>query len=347
MRISAKTFGAFFLIFSCSVVSGGSVKKKEKAAKSREEITSDVLTVLWREPMDIASRNLYYGRGGEEHQPHGPFTFVSEDMDGSNPKFTVRDRDGMKWKVKLGTEARPETVATRLVWAVGYFANEDYFLPEFRVEDMPAHLERRHADRFIEPDRSMRNVRLKREPKDEKKIGIWRWRDDPFSSTREWNGLRVMMALINNWDLKDSNNGIYDEKRKGQPDERIYMVSDLGASFGTAWLDRTHEKSKGNLEWYTRTKFIEKIHPDSVDFEDPRRPAFIVLANPHEFFSRVRLEWIGHDVPRTDARWMGGLLAKLSDNQIRDAFRAAGYSQQEIDGFASVVENRIAELNKL
>ena len=36
----------------------------------------------------------------------------------------------MKWRVKLGVEARPETVASRLVWAVGYYANEDYFLPE-------------------------------------------------------------------------------------------------------------------------------------------------------------------------------------------------------------------------
>jgi len=347
MRISVKILSIFFLVSWYSLISAGSVKKKDKAAKSQEEITSNVLTVLWREPEDIGSRNLYYGRGGEEHQPHGPFTFVDEDLDGSNPKFTVRDREGVKWKVKLGAEARPETVATRLVWAAGYFVNEDYFLPEFRVEDMPAHLQRRHADRFIQPDRSMLNVRLKREPKDEKKIGSWRWRDDPFSATRELNGLRVMMALINNWDLEDKNNSIYDEKRKGQPDERIYMVSDLGASFGTAWLDRTHEKSKGNLNWYTRTKFIKKVRPDSVDFEDPRRPAFIVLANPVEFFRRVHLRRIGRDVPREDVKWIGGLLAKFSDDQIRDAFRAAGYTPQQIDGFAAVVETRIAELNKL
>ncbi len=346
MRISAKILSVFFLMSSWALISGGSVKKKDKAAISQEEITSNILTVLWREPGDITSRNLYYGRGGEEHKPHGPFTFVSEDMDGSNPKFTVQDRDGVKWKVKLGTEAQPETAATRLVWAAGYFTNEDYLLPEFRVEDMPR-LERRHANHFLEADRSMRNARLKREPKDEKKVGIWRWRNDPFSSTRELNGLRVMMALINNWDLKDINNAIYEEKADGQRDERVYMVSDLGASFGTAWLDRTHAKSKGNLTWYTRTKFIKKIHDGSVDFEDPRRPALIVLANPFEFFRRVRLDWIGHNVPREDAKWMGGVLARLSDNQIRDAFRSAGYTQQQIDGFTAVVENRIAQLNQL
>jgi hypothetical protein len=290
---------------------------------------------------------LYFGPGGQEHQPHGPFTFIKEDLDGSNPKFSVRDRDGVKWKVKLGAEAKPETVATRLVWAVGYNANEDYFLPVLRVDDMPAQLQRKHADQFFEPDRSMRDVRLKREPEDEKKVGTWRWRNDPFSGSREWNGLRVMMALINNWDLKDENNSIYDEKRRGLPDERIYMVSDLGASFGTAWLDRTPMKSKGDLDWYIRTRFVKSVHADSVDFEDPRRPALVVLANPHEFFSRLGLRWIGRNIPRQDARWMGGLLAQLSDQQIRDSFRAAGYSPQEVNGFTAMVESRIAALNRL
>jgi len=333
------------LLSTCLLAGPGAVKKKDKAEKSGEEITSNTPTLLWREPTDIVYRDLYFGPGGGAHQPRGPFTFIKEDMDGTNPKFSVRDRDGMKWKVKLGTEAKPETVATRLVWAVGYFANEDYFLPEFRVDDMPR-LRRRGANHFIEPDGTMRNVRLKREPDDEKKIGTWRWRDDPFYSSREWNGLRVMMALINNWDLKDENNSVYEETENGQH-EQIYMVSDLGASFGTAWYDLPHAKSKGNLDWYQRSKFIRRINADSIDFEDPRRPALIILFDLPEFLRRLGIRWIGHDIPREDAKWMGGLLSKLSDGQIRDAFRAAGYSPEEIDGFTEVVESRIAQLNQL
>ena len=347
MRVPVKMLIVFVIVLSCSAGPAGAVKKKDKSAKSGEEITRNLLTVLWREPDDIAARNLYFGSGGEQHQPRAPFTFVKEDLEGSNPKFSVRDANGVRWKVKLGVEARPETAATRLVWAAGYFANDDYFLPSLRVDDMPAHLQRRHAEKFIQADGSMLNVRLKREPDDEKKVASWHWRNDPFSGTRELNGLKVMMALINNWDLKDENNGVYDEKRPGRPDEHIYMVSDLGGTFGTAWLDRTHEKSKGNLDWYSRTRFIKKIHDGLVDFEDPGRPALVVLVNPHEFFSRLGLRWIGRDIPRADARWMGGLLAKLSDQQIRDAFRAAGYSPQQVDGFASVVKSRIVELNRL
>jgi len=61
----------------------------------------------------------------------------------------------------------------------------------------------------------------------------------------------------------------------------------------------------------------------------------------------VDLEWIGRHIPRADAKWIGSELAKLSPQQIRDAFRAGGYSPEEVEGFARVVESRIAELNQL
>ena len=123
------------------------------------------------------------------------------------PKFVVRDDEGGKWKVKLGLEARPETVCTRLLWAVGYYANEDYFVRDLKVAGMPPRLHR--GQEFVDADGSVHNVRLKREASRGKKIGIWQWRHDAFTGTRELNGLRVLMAVINNWDLKDVNNAIY------------------------------------------------------------------------------------------------------------------------------------------
>lgn len=324
-------------------------KKSDKTTTAPGEITSIEGATLWRQPDDIPSRNLFYGPGGKEHEPHGTFKFVKEDLEGSNPKFVVEDQDGVKWKVKLGAEAKPETVASRFVWAVGYFANEDYFLANVHVEDMPAHLQRKHADKFIQPDGSMNDVRLKREIAGEKKVGIWHWRHDPFKGTREYNGLRVLMAVINNWDLKDQNNAIYKEKRSAERDapEVVYRISDLGATFGSTNLRRTHEESKGNLDAYRKSKFIRDIEADYVDFNVPSRPAVVVLVNPHEFFTRLHLEWIGRRIPLADAKWMGRLLAQLSPAQIRDAFRSASYSSEDTEGFSRIVESRIAQLNDL
>jgi hypothetical protein len=296
---------------------------------------------LWQDPVDIRSRNLFYGPGGNQHEPRGTtFAFVEEDLKGSNPKYNVKDQDGVKWKIKLGAEARPETVASRLVWAVGYFANEDYFVPSLHVTGLPPHLHR--GQNLIGADGELRNARLKRHLKGEEKDGHWRWRDAPFARTREWNGLRVMMALLNNWDLKDDNNAVYEEDS-----HRIYLVSDLGASFGTTGYNPVQEISKGNLKAYSHSHFIAKTTSEYVDFNVPSRPALFMIFNPAEFFPRMSMRWIGKRVPRDDVRWVGQLLARLSPAQIRDAFRSAGYTPEETEAFAAVVERRIGELAAL
>jgi len=303
--------------------------------------------ILWRDPKDIPSLNLRYGVGGEEHQPRGTFTFVQEDMEGSNPKLDVRDQDGVKWKVKMGAEARPEVVASRLVWAAGYFTTEDYFLEELHVQGLPSHLHRGQDQ--VGPDGTIHNVRLKRALKGQEKVGTWQWASNPFVSTREFNGLRVLMALINNWDLKDSNNAIYQAKHDdGSGDlEQTYLISDLGASFGTSGFTLSMDASRGNLGEYKHSKFISSKNDDYVDFAAPGRPTLIESFNLPVFVHRIDLRWIGKHIARGDAKWLGQVLGQLSPDQLRDAFRAAGYSPQDANEFASVVQARIAELNAL
>src|SRR5689334_7127408 len=145
-------------------------------------------SVIWSDPGDISAKNLLYGSGGEKGQPRPPVVFEKEDEKGSNPKFDVRDQDGTKWKVKLGVEARPETVATRLLWAVGYFTEEDYLEPELKVDGLPKDLQR---GRNLINAGEARDARLKHHPKRAEKDDEWRWRKNPFSGTREFNGLRV------------------------------------------------------------------------------------------------------------------------------------------------------------
>jgi hypothetical protein len=324
----------------------GKSPHKDKATDQGAETTKDARPVLWREPTDLESRDLFYGIGGSKHVPRpGPFRFIKEDLDGSNPKYLVRDDAGVKWKIKLGPEAKPEVAATRLVWAVGYFTNEDYFLPEVRVLDLPAELHR--GKKLFTPDGTVRDVRFKREGKDEAKGGPWKWKRDPFTGGREFNGLRVLMALINNWDVKDVNNSIYQKEDEASGNlEEIYMVTDLGASFGTPGFVRG-DRARGYLQSYSHSKFIIKTTGDYVSFATPARPALAVLVNPFDYMYRMRLRWVGRKIPRSDAKWIGSILARLSPDQVREAFRAAGYSQPEVDGYAEIIENRIAALNDL
>jgi hypothetical protein len=321
-------------------------KAEKKAELVQEAPPSKDNSLLWSQPDDIKTRDLFYGPGGEKDSPHTVYTFEKEDMDGTSPKFTIHDENGAKWKAKLGYEPQPETVASRLVWAVGYRTNEDYYLPEMQVQGMPSHL--RRGRKFVDSAGTVHNVRLKRYLDGEEKVGSWAWHDNPFENSRELNGLRVMMALINNWDLKDENNSIYHEKhQKRAGAEYVFMVSDLGASFGSTGRDWTQKLSKGNLQSYSNSKFISKSTSEYVDFRVPTCPSIIHIFDFPEYFRRVDLRWIGKHVPRDDVHWVGQLLAQLSDQQIRDAFRAAGYKPEEIDGFSKVVESRIAELGKI
>jgi len=84
-----------------------------------------------------------------------------------------------------------------------------------------------------------------------------------------------------------------------------------------------------------------------VDFNVPSRPSIDrILAIP-DVVRRLGLIWIGRHIPCPDARWMGNLLSRLSPQQIRDAFRAGGYSAEDVEAFSRVVERRIHELQQL
>ncbi len=322
-------------------------KKGTKTTGPDKESGSSAPTVLWRSPGNIQSRNLFYGSGGEAHAPHTTYTFEKEDLEGTSPKFIVHDENGVKWKVKMGHEAHSETVASRFLWAAGYSTNEDYYLQKLRVEGMPPHLHR--GQQFVDSQGVARDVRLKRYLEGEKKAGIWKWSDNPFSNTRELNGLRVVMALINNWDTKDINNAINYEKHPeaSSGPENIYMVSDLGASFGTTGVTWKRGGADGILQSYRNSKFILRRTEAYADFATPSRPLLLDIFDPPDFFMRVHMRWIGRRIPRADVQWMGHLLAQLSSEQIRDAFRAGGYTPEEVEGFSKVVEGRIALLNKL
>ena len=304
-----------------------------------EKFTPHGPAILWANPVDLESRDLLNGPGGVADVPHGTFTFVKEDLHGTNPKIVVRDEDGVKWIVKFGIEARPETAASRIVWSIGYFANEDYFVDRLMVQGMPEHLHR--GQNLAEPDGSVRNVRLKREPDNQKKIGTWHWRRDAFTGTREWNGLRTLMAVINNWDLKDENNSVFEDKKSG---ESIFITRDIGATFGTNGLSWSKDRSKGDVATYEKSKFITHKSGAQVDFATPAAPDLLTAPNVEQYEMRRGLEWIGKDIPIADARWIGSLLKQLSHQQLVDAFRAGHFPPKEVESYVKVIERRIQEL---
>jgi hypothetical protein len=140
-----------------------------------------------------------------------------------------------------------------------------------------------------------------------------------------------LMALINNWDLKDDNNAIL---RTGG--ESRYIVSDLGSSFGKlpvasrVVLNR-FGRSVNDPADFAKSTFIHGVEPNGeVDF--------YYKAKGKELLKGISVE---------DARWIGALLARLSDRQISDAFRAANYSPSQVRLMTRAIRSRIQQLNNL
>lgn len=298
--------------------------------------------VLWTDPGDISSRNLYWGLGDEKHKPQLPVEFEQEDRHGTYPKFDVRDSKGTKWRVKLGIEAQPEVVASRLLWAVGYNVNENYLLPQLHVNKLPPHLHR--GRKLVHNGGDLSNVRLQRR-RHEKRTGNWNWQHNPFVGTREFNGLRVMMAFLRNWDLYDLNNAVLEDE--SHPWRTLFEVSDLGTGLGGTGLRLRDKNCKNSLKLYRRGRLISRIKPDFVDLSSPAHPSpWFVFELPF-YLTEFHAHRVSRRIPRSDARWIGSLLSQLSFGQICDAFRAGGYSPEQAKAFADVLTVRIQELGRL
>jgi hypothetical protein len=306
---------AIFIAVSALTATVALAQERKSHTKAPKPIPSDAKAVLWREPTDLASKDLFWGEGGEAMKPDlSKITFVADETVSHSKKYRVRDGAGNEWLVKLGEEAQSETVAVRLVWAAGYFADITYLVPHVEIEGKG----------------SFDNARFEARPKGEKRLGQrWDWDDNPFVGTTELQGLKVLMALINNWDIQNHNNNIVvaTDEATGQKEAR-YFDTDLGASFGKEGKFLGHTRNRPDQ--FVNTKFIKGVDHGYVVFNYNGK-------NQH-LLKKITVE---------QAKWLGKILSQLSDQQISDAFRAGNYTAEEIEGLTQVVKSRIAELNSL
>ena len=270
---------------------------------------------LWAEPSDIASRDLVHGEGGAAlaPKPEARFTFVEEKQGGFSPGYTVKDERGMTWSAKLGIEAQPEVVVSRLLWAIGFHQPPMYFLPSWTLVG-GAEPGRKGPTRF-RPHLPQWQDR-----------GSWLWRQNPFLGTRPLRGLVVFMRVVNNWDILDRNNVLYELDPPRDGVTRHYVVKDLGASLGRTtalW----HQGTKNDVEDFEKQGFIDGVERGIVHFDDKGR-------RHRDLYENISAE---------DVRWTCELLARLRPEQWRDAFRTAGYDAATAARFIRRLQAKVDE----
>jgi hypothetical protein len=333
-----------FILASVLIVAALSLDglSSSKFKKRKRQHASKKSAVLWRNPGNMRNRDLYYGPGSKALAPVPPFRFVKEVKEGGMPKFDVEDARGVKWRVKLGPEAQSETAASRLVWAVGYNAEESYYLGRARIDGLRK-LSR--GQKYVDGD-SVRSARFEPRRENVTRGKQWGWSKNPFRKTREMNGLKTMMVLLNNWDTFKKNNRVLHDKNSG---EAKYTVTDLGATLGAVGGIGSR-RSKSNVQDFARRGLISKVEGEQVKFNydvKPKKLGLLSIVYPPYFFRQRKATNAMQKVPVNDAAWIGSQLGQLSDNQLRDSFRAAGYDRATTEAYVRTLRSRINELNRL
>lgn len=283
------------------------------------------LTQLWEEPTDLHQRDLFHGPGGRSlmPDPSTPYTFVSEDRRCYSPGYDVRDPHSRLWDVKLGSEAQPEVVVSRLLWALGYHQPPTYYLSSWTMTGGRAGTQQ--PGRF-RPELQGWNV-----------VGDWSWDENPFVHAQPFKGLIVANLIVNNWDWKTSNNKIYEvQDSEGGSPARLYVVRDLGASLGKTTLPKPlrvlrvppllafRQGTRNDLPGFESQGFIKRLEGESV-----------------EFHYRGVYDGMVDMVTRTDVVWTCQLMSRLADSQWDDAFRAAGYTESARRRFITKIKEKI------
>lgn len=272
--------------------------------------------IMW-EKSNISQKDLYYGPGGREMLPNlSKITFLEEEKDGYNKKYRIKDGAGRTWVAKLTRETQSETAAVRLMWALGYKTEINYLVSSITIPGKG----------------TFKNVRLEARPDNIDRLDEWSWKQNPFVGSKELQGLKIMMVFLTNWDVGDFQNKVLEVKGRNGI-EHHYIISDLGATLGRLGnnnlpLFYRFGRQISKPEDYVKAKLVRDVDEGEL-----------VLAY------KGKNRYIFEDVTVDGAAWLHSLLSQLSDKQIRDAFRAANYTPQQISTFTQAVKNRIAELS--
>lgn len=288
-------------------------------------------TRIWKDPGPIESLDLAGGPLGKDGAPQPPFTFIEENLKGSNPKIKIKDVHGIEWSVKWGTEVNAETVATRLVWAAGYTVEPAYFVASGKIEGVTG-LTR--AKSKVREDGSFTDARFERQKdKGVKKLEeeqSWSWIENPFVGTKELNGLKVMVMLLSNWDNKDvrdvsrgSNTAIFQNSQ-----EAVYLVTDWGASLGK-WGNFISREKWDCRGYQSQTRsFIKGARNGMVEFG----------------YSGQHTKDFVSDIKVADVQWLAQTIGKLSDEQLKSALEAGGATAEEQVCYTKALRERIEQV---
>lgn len=275
--------------------------------------TTAELAELWVAPE--RGRDLFYGVGGRRLAPDPTvrYSVIEIKQAGFSRGYTVTDPAGREWSAKFPPEAQTEVVASRIHWGIGYHQPPIYYVPSWTAEKATSPNPQLPA-RFREKSPDLHGL-----DGDEP----WSYYENPFVGSRALNGLLVLQVMLGNSDLKDQQNVMYTLKEEFEGAKKWYVARDLGQTFGRTGVVTA---PRGDIRVFEQTPFIKGVVDGRVRFD-----------------YRGRHRVLFNNITPADVRWICDRLARLTDDQWRDAFRSGGYATSTSERFIRRMKQKIAE----
>ena len=310
-RSSTSPVVVCFVTLAC--FSTGCARPTLGGSQVKQPAPQVALVELWSEPTDIAQRDLFWGgsRRAEAPSTDDVYTVLSLDKTGYSRGYDVKGADGREWAVKVGDEAQSEIVLSRILWALGYYQPQTFYVTGWQLAG--------EWEKEGEPAR----FRLQ---SDHESDGEWAWLENPFAGTRPLQGLVAISLVLNNWDLKTSNNRVYRLRDDHAEPAKRYVVQDLGASLGKPRGLPHYRGTRNDIEDYEDLTLIRKVDGPKVQLDYKGQHTDILKK-----------------LSPADIVWGCELLNRLSDAQLDDAFRAADYAPDIRQRYIAKIRSKIRE----
>ncbi len=328
------------------------IKKDFYTAKDRVEAMHKASLFV---PRDISKVDIMQGpaQKKKQFQLHFDdkvicdFATPGSKMGGKTPKFECKitrvegldgqvqtltpDMDEEPVKVKFGAddnEVYAEIVATRLAWALGYYA-DSWFPVRVECHNCPADPVSGSGPvgtRTFDPATIVRKFDWKKMTEIGKDDEGWSWKELDTANGRptyERDGLKLLGAFMQHSDNKPPQQRLtchnVDVDQKTQPptttcDQSVMLVQDLGATFGGGGWFTSNTSAKMNIETWSSKKVWKTVGTDAA---------------PKQCQANLRKSLTAHDglsnpqISEEGRRLDAGLLCQLSDRQIEDLFKAS------------------------
>jgi hypothetical protein len=279
------------------------------------------------------------------------FSGPGSQMGGKTPKFSCKitrvegadgavqtltpEMDEEAIKVKFGAddnEVYAEVAATRLMWALGYYADawfpvrvECHNCPENVVSGSgPA------ATRMFDPATIVRKFPGHKMYENGNEEQGWSWKELDTANGRptyERDGLKLLAAFLQHSDNKPPQQRVACDKvhvdQKTQPftttcEQPVMLVQDVGATFGGGGWFTSNGSAKMNLQVWSGKKLWDKVGAEGA---------------PRQCQAALRKSLTAHDglsdpvISEEGRRFDAGLMCQLSDQQIEELFKASRAAQ--------------------